>query len=829
MRAAMAIHDELVRTAIREHRGHLVEMGREGDSVLAVFPWAADAVTAAATIQRQFRRQDWPVGAELRIRIAVHTGEAELRDGHYYGQAVYRCARLLAAGNGGQVLLSLSARQVAVDSLPDGVSLIDQGEHRLKDLVRPERIYQLADEHAPPDLRPIRSLDRRLTNLPTQLTELIGRERALADLAEARTKARLITLTGAGGSGKTRLALELAAGAEEPDGVWLIELGSLSDHASVVSAVGRVLGLVEHPGRSGTESAVDQLSGRELLLVLDNCEHLVTAVAELVEKLLEGCPALRVLATSREPLGLPGEVTWPVPALREEDAAALFLRRAREHRPDLPDDEGARRLAAQVCARLDCLPLALELAAAQADALSLPAIVARLEDRFVLLSRGSRTAPARQQTLRSTVEWSHNLLASDERLLLRRLSVFTGTFDLAAAEAVGAGGELALAAVVPFLALLVRKSLLVPTESRYQMHETIREFAREKLEESGEAPDVQGRLALYLLDRIERRIPGRSAEWLDEVEVEHGNLQSALAWATETNPPLALRLAHRAFDFWNVRGHVAEGRAAVEAALAAAPDSGADSAQCRIDSAAFAYLQGEAPEALLRLGRALAAGQSAGDDRVTGRALFMTGLVEAATGAPVRAEAHLEEALSLWQTMGDGRMEAEVLHQMGLLAGSRGDLAAAEQLFARSLELRHRAGHDDEAHITLTFLAAVRVAGGGIEGARSAIRQSLESGLRLGDRRAAWTLDVCSWIAAADSNPARALTLAGAAARMHEVAGSKPTPAWLALTDSFLRAGRAGLPPTESALAWESGAVLSYLEAIAYGLEAPGGAGGAED
>ena len=283
MRAAMAIHDELVRAAIREHHGHLVEMGREGDSVLAVFPWAADAVTAAATIQRQVRRQDWPVGAELRIRIAVHTGEAELRDGHYYGQAVYRCARLLAAGNGGQVLLSLSARQVAVDSLPDGVSLIDQGEHRLKDLVRPERIYQLADEHAPPDLRPIRSLDRRLTNLPTQLTELIGRERALADLAEARTKARLITLTGAGGSGKTRLALELAAGAEEPDGVWLIELGSLADHASVVSAMGRVLGLVEHPGRSGTESAVDQLSGRELLLLLDNCEHLVTAVAELGE------------------------------------------------------------------------------------------------------------------------------------------------------------------------------------------------------------------------------------------------------------------------------------------------------------------------------------------------------------------------------------------------------------------------------------------------------------------------------------------------------------------------------------------------------------------
>ncbi len=819
MRAAMALHDELVRAAIEKHRGHLVEMGREGDSVLAVFPWAADAVTAAATIQRHIQRQAWPVGAELRLRIAVHTGEAELRDGHYYGQAVYRCARLLAAGNGGQVLLSLSARQVAVDSLPDGISLIDHGEHRLKDLVRPERIYQLADEYAPPDLRPIRSLDRRLTNLPTQLTELVGRERALAELAQARRRARLLTLTGAGGAGKTRLALELAASAEEPDGVWLVELGSLSDPTSVVSAAGRVLGLVEHPGRSGIESAVEQLSGRELLLVLDNCEHLVTAVAELVVKLLEGCPNLRVMATSREPLGLPGEVTWPVPALLEEDAVALFLRRAREHRSDLRDDEGARRLAAQVCEKLDCLPLALELAAAQADALSLTEIAARLEDRFVLLGRGSRTAPARQQTLRSTVDWSHNLLASDERLLLRRLSVFSGSFDLAAAEAVGAGGELPPTAVVPCLALLVRKSLLMPTESRYRMHETIREFAREKLEESGEAPEVQGRLALCLLDRIDRRLPGRSAEWLDEVELEHDNLKSTLAWATENDPPLALRLAHRTFDFWNVRGHVTEGRAAVEAALAAAPDTAADSTQCQIDSAAFAYLQGEAPEAMARLGLALAAGRSAGDERVTGRALFMTALVEAATGDPVRAEAHLEEALSHWQTLGDGRMEAEVLHQMGLLAGGRGHLAAAEQLFARSLELRHRAGHDDEAHITLTFLAAVKVAGGGVEAARSAIRQSLESGLQLGDRRAAWTLDVCSWIAAADSNPARALTLAGAAARMHEISGSKPPPAWLALTDSFIRAG---LPPRESAEAWQRGAGLSYPEAIAYGLEALG-------
>ena len=223
---------------------------------------------------------------------------------------------------------------------------------------------------------------------------------------------------------------------------------------------------------------------------------------------------------------------------------------------------------------------------------------------------------------------------------------------------------------------------------------------------------------------------------------------------------------------------------------------------------------------MARLERSLAAGRATGDDRVIGRALFMTALVAAANGDPVPAEAHLEEALSLWQSLADGRMEAEVLHQMGLLAGGRGDPAAAEQLFARSLEVRHRAGHDDEAHITLTFLAAVRVAAGDLDGARSALLDSFETGLRLGDRRAAWTLDVCSWIAAADLNHDRAVTLAGAAARMHEVAGSRPPPAWLALTDSFTSAGRAGLSPTTSALAWERGAGLSYREAIAYGIEA---------
>ena len=821
MRAAMALHDQLLSTAVVGHRGHLVESGREGDSVLAVFPWAADAVMVATVIQRQFSRVHWPEGAELRIRIALHTGEAELRGDHYYGQAVYRCARLLAAGNGGQVLLSLSTRQVAVDSLPPGVSLVDQGEHRLNDLVRPEHIYQLADEQVPADRRPIRSLDRRLTNLPNQLTALVGRESALAELAAIRRDARLLTLIGAGGSGKTRLALEVAAQAvgTEPDGVWLVELGPLSDGGAVGPAIGRTLGLVEHPGRSVTESLVDQLAHRRLLLLLDNCEHLIGAVAGVVESLLQRCPGLFVLATSREPLDVPGEISWRVPSLDLDDAVSLFIGRAREHRPDLHIDDTSKVTAAQVCTRLDGLPLALELAAAQTDALSLAEIAARLEDRFVLLSRGARTAPARQQTLRATVDWSHNLLDEEERILLRRLSAFAGSFDLAGAEAVAAGGELTARAVVPCLTRLVKKSLVVPVEGRYRLHETIREFARERLRDSGESDDVSRRLAAHLLSVISRAVPGRTAEWLDRVELEHDNLRAAFAWCLEADPMQALELAHSGFRFWNLRGHVTEGRLAVDAALAAAPDRpSAVAVECLIDSAAFAYLEGEPNEARKRLDRALKAGEAAADDHLVGRALYMSGLVEAATGDPVRAEAHLEQALPLWHALADAGMEAEILHQMGLLAGGRGDVAAAETLFQRSLDLRNEADGGDEAHITLTFIAAVRVTRDDVEGARKAVRESLEIGQRLGDKRAAWTLDVCSCIAVADHQAERCLVLAGAAASIHKSAGTTPPDNWQALMRSFTNRARSALLPDEAAAAWERGRALSYRAAIEYAL-----------
>lgn len=821
MRLAMERHDRLVGEAIREHRGEIVESGREGDSVLAIFSRAADAVAAAVNIQRHFRQAGWPAGGELSIRVAVHTGEAEVREGHYYGQALYRCARLLATASGGQILLSLSARQVAADDLPAGVALIDHGEHHLKDLVRPEHVFQVADEMAPPDRRPLRSLQARLTNLPGHLTTLVGRDEQLRELASLLAGARLLTLTGPGGSGKTRLATEVARQQLDgyPEGVWLVELAPLVDPASVASAVARALGIVEHPGRGVLESLVEQLEGRRLLVLLDNCEHLVGAAAEVAERVLEACPWIRIVATSREPLGVPGEITWRVPPLSHDAATDLLLQRAREHLPGLADDGTTRAHAAQICGRLDGLPLALELAAAQVDALSMAEIAARLENRFLLLSRGARTAPARQQTLRAAVEWSHNLLEEEERILLRRLSVFAATFDLARAEAVAAGGPLPATAVVPLLGRLVRKSLVATGEGGYHLHETIREFAREQLAAGGEGDQVRGALAREVLTHLEVQRTGRSAAWLRAVESVSGDLATALAWCSGNQPELGLRMAHLAFHYWNVRGRVAEGRQALQAALAAGPSGSSGATQCLVDLAALTYLHGDAEAALADLERAVDTATAGSDEGLLGRALYMSALVEAATGRPVQAEAHLEQALPLWQAIGDGTMQAEVLHQMGLLAGSRGDQAGAEALFRRSLDLRARAGSSDEAHITLTFLAAVRMAAGDIDGARRSVRESIELGSLLDDRRTAWALDVASWIAAAEGRPERAVAIAGAAARMHSTAGARPPQMWNSLTESFIGPARAELGEAAEA-SWERGAAMRYREAVIFALDA---------
>ena len=810
MRAAMTRHDAIIGDVLRSHGGVAVEAGREGDSVLAVFGRAADAALAALETQAALAAEPWPAGLDFELRMALHTGEAELRGGHYYGQALYRCARLLAAGNGGQVLVSQATQQLLVDDPPGDALLLDLGEHRLKDLRRPERIFQLTAPGLATNTRLLRTLDLRMTNLPVSVSSFLGRDEQLAELATLLQSCRLLTLTGAGGSGKTSLAYHLTAEVlhDHPDGAWVVELGGITDPVQVASAVATGLQVLELPRRTLTDSIVESLRRRRLLVLLDNCEHLIDAVAELSATILTTCPGTKVLATSRESLGIAGEVTWRVPSLGAGEAHQLFCERARQHRTDLilaPDDP----VIAEICHRLDGIPLAIELAAAQVVAFTVEQIRVHLANRFRLLSMGTRTAPPRQRTLEATVNWSYELLNPSQRALLRRLSVFAGSFDLEGAEMV------ADADVVPAIAELVRKSLLTADSGRYRILETIREFAARRLTESGDEADARSRLASYILDLAKRRRPGETAVWLDRLMMEHDNVRSALEFSS---PDARLRLAGAVFEFWYLRGHLSEGRKAIEIALVRASRDAPERAISMVELGALTYDQGEYEAARDILGQALALARSTGDSQATGRGLHILGLVELVTGNPVAAGACFKEALGIWQHLGDRSQEAEIFHQLGVLAGARSDNKTAQELFARSLSLRRRAGLEDETQLTLTFAAAVALASGELEKARGAMKESLELGRRLGDRRLAWSLDVCACLAATSGVPERALRLAGAALAMHEASGVTPAEMWGALLTAYLDPARErlGAKAADSALA--AGRGLTYADAIDFAL-----------
>jgi class 3 adenylate cyclase len=452
MGRAVGRHYALLDEAVTAHHGvRPVEQG-EGDSVVGAFARASDAVAAALAAQRALVSEAWPEGGHLRVRMAVHTGEAELRgEGNYFGPAVIRCARLRAIAHGGQVLVSQASADLVVDRLPDGASLADLGSHRLRDLGRPERVFELRHSDLPGGFGPLRSLDVLPNNLPVQLTTFVGRRQELAEVTGLLASTRLLSLTGAGGCGKTRLALQLAAEVAEhfPGGVWLVELASVSDPDRVAAAVAGAVG-ERDGGGDVVETIVGRLGAEAALVVLDNCEHVLGSVAALADLLLRRCPRLVMVATSREPLGVPGETGWRVPslslpgrfepieveALSQFDAVRLFLDRAAKARPNFVLGTANAPAIAQLCSRLDGIPLAIELAAARVRGMTVEQVAAGLDDRFRLLTGGARTVLPRQQTLQASVDWGFALLSEPERVVFRRLAVFAGGFSLDAAERV---------------------------------------------------------------------------------------------------------------------------------------------------------------------------------------------------------------------------------------------------------------------------------------------------------------------------------------------------------------------------------------------------------
>jgi predicted ATPase/class 3 adenylate cyclase/DNA-binding CsgD family transcriptional regulator len=570
---ALARQAELIAEAIAEHGGFRPPDQGEGDSTLSVFSRPAAALAAALAAQRALLAEPWPDGATVSVRMAVHTGEAEVADsGNYGGLAIIRAARLRGLAKGGQVLVSSATAALVGDSLPDSASLAELGSVVLPGFERPERVHQLTHAELPIQPGRLGTLQPSGTSaLGAWPTPLIGRERERREVGELLTKGRLVTITGAGGSGKTRLAHAVAQDSAEllVDGVVWVELARVSDGAQIAAAVVAACGLAEVPGATSLQVLSHRLAKSDLLIVLDNCEHLLGACAELADVLLRAGPEVRVVATAREPLGVTGEVMWRIPSLSvpaedehsleriaAADAVQLFVERARASRPDFALDPANAPIVAAICRRLDGIPLALELAAARVRALSIDRLATGLDDRFRLLTGGARTAVARQRTLLASVEWSYDLLSDDEQALFRRLAVFASPFSLEAAEAVAAGDDLDRLDVFDLLARLVDKSLAQHGSDRYRMLETLRHFGLERADDAGELELVRDRHLAWFRRRsagwaVDREIfcePGAA-----EIETETPDLIAALDWSLGRDRTATLELLQPLGATWPTR------------------------------------------------------------------------------------------------------------------------------------------------------------------------------------------------------------------------------------------------------------------------------------
>src|SRR3984885_6373122 len=686
MTAALARLNQTVSETIAEHDGvRPVEQG-EGDSFVAAFARASDALAAALDIQRA------PL-APLRLRIGVHTGEIQLRDeGNYAGPTINRTARLRDLGHGGQTLLSGATEAMVIDALPSDAWLSDLGSHALRDLPRPERVIQLCHPDVVNEFPPLR-ISKTISSkrLPVQLTSFVGRDEQLTQVRELLTQNRLVTLTGAGGAGKTRLAIQIAGQLSGGfgDGVWYVDLAPITDPELVPITAARAFGLPDQAGRSTMDTLTRFVADCEILVVLDNCEHLLDASRARISGLLATAAGLTLLTTSREPIGVTGEVSWRVPSLSlDDEAIELFTDRARHARPEFSVTDDNATVVSEICRRLDGLPLAIELAAARVRALSLAEILESLHDRFRLLTGGARTAVRRQQTLRASVDWSHALLTEPERVLFRRLAAFLGGFDLDAAQTVAGGGDVQRYQVLDQLSLLVDKSLVAADDSRgrtrYRLLETVRQYALEKLGESGEADAVRSRHRDYymaLAALLDAPAGTDYEQRLNQAETEIDNLRAAFGWSRENSEiELALALASSLQPLWQARGRGREGLAWFDAVLTreVAQDSevaAAVRARALADTAIHYLLIGAA-DSVDRAQQALALARDTDDPAVLARALTARGLT-AGYNAEV-AGVYFAEAIELARELHDRWRLSQILTWQASTA-----IAAADPIAAR--------------------------------------------------------------------------------------------------------------------------------------------------
>lgn len=839
MRSALIRHDRILRETVLRHHGIVVKS--TGDGLHAAFHDPRDAV--AATVEFQIAL-DEPASADalaLRVRCGMHAGVIERRDGDYFGSAVNRAARIMGAAHGGQVLISQAVADLVRDRLPDGVSLRDLGAVRLRDLSSAERVYQVEHANLRSAFPALRSLEASPNNLPQQVTTFIGREREQEEIKDALRKSRLLTLTGIGGMGKTRLSLQVAADVvnDYPDGVWFVELAPITDRKLVPQAVALVLGVKEEAGRSLGEALVAYVRDRQLLLLLDNCEHLVVACAELAKQLLQAGPKVRILASSREPLNMSGETVFTVPPLSLPDqesgtsaesimqfeAVHLFVERAAAVQSSFKHSDQYMPAIVEICKRLDGIPLALELAAARVRALSVEQIAARVSDRFRLLRAGDRTAQPRQQTLRAMIDWSYDLLTEKERILFRRLAVFVGGWTLEAAESVASWGDLDESLLLGVLADLVDKSLVVidAERGRYGLLETVRQYADERLTEAGEGDAARARHLAYYVSLAEAARPQLDgpdqAMWLTRIDLERENLLAAHAWCDHApdGAALGLRLVHAAHPYWFIRGLMGLGHRVTLAALAR-PGTQArtlERSRASFEAGQLCGFMGRYEEAKALLEESLGIARDLGDRFRVAKALQPLAMTASGLGDLAAARRYVEEAVELARALGDKHELATAVIGLAQLHRVEGRLDLAEPLYVQAIALAREICDRETLAIALLNLAMVWIGRGAGDRAYGVLMEATAIALALGSKPVGQgALDVAVGLAAGQGQHERAARWFGSVEAQMAKTGLQRDPTDDAFLAPLVDRSCTALGSTAFAAAERDGGALRYDEAI---------------
>ena len=857
MKSALAKHDSILKDAIESNRGHIIKT--TGDGVHAVFSTALDALNTAITSQRNLHSlilddnvvsihpatntQGYSTtNLQLKSRMGLHTGEAELRDNDYFGQTLNRAARIMSAGHGGQILISDVTAQVVREHLPEGLSLLDLGEHHLKGLLHAEKIYQVLAPDLQKEFPALNSIPTATNNLPTQLTSFIGREREMTEAIKRLENARLLTLIGPGGTGKTRLSIQLGTEmlSQFADGVWFFELAPLADPALILQTVASVLGVRAQIGMSLMNIVTDYLRDKNLLLILDNCEHLVEASAQLADDFLHNAPYIKIIASSREALGIAGETVYRVPSLSLPDlrgltdlgdlmrfeSVQLFVERASAANPNFHLTHESASHIAQICSRLDGIPLALELAASRVSVFTAQQIAKRLDDRFKLLTGGSRTALPRQQTLRALIDWSYDILSPDECRLLKRLSVFAGGWIFEAAESMFNDMDM-----LELLPQLVNKSLVVMDdegdEPRYRLLETIRQYARDKLLESGEAAEIRNRHLDYhvrLAEEAEQHLFKKIAlKWVNRLEAEYDNLRAAIEWGLDHDPLRVLRITGALPNFWYRRGYESESIRWIHEALERMKDQpevqGDAGVRERLVAIARAwqaisfmsFSQGDMPKATAAADTCAVYARQLGDKELLAVVLTFSAASRMMSGHFEELDAMMAETIGIaeesnnayargmtYGMLGSRLLMAgkelerahELIHKgLGLLKGSENQFGHTMILFATAMGARFNGrfeearagfaplvpifqdmGDQHRSNMVRSEIAHMDRLEGHHEKAIAAYRETILIWKRLGHRAAvANQLECFAFIAKAHEQPERATILLGAAEALRQL------------------------------------------------------------